>query len=205
MLSCIQFGYFMEGQTTVTIGVYIDSTGGAPDAASLRLVRSFDVTTVNAVGQMQVQTVSADIPFEIDFDKDRETLVVMMTTPVMSEGFVRGGGQFNSAVKGTTGETYVGDCSGGYMTYADYVASNPSIKGYNENAQWYVRLHGLSDDDGDNDKDGDSDDSLSSGAIAGISIGVIAGVVAVGAIAYFLVFKKAKSSTSAPLITDDKI
>jgi hypothetical protein len=80
---------------------------------------------------MQVQTVSADTIFELDFDKDHDTLAVMM-----------GGGQFNSTVKGTTGETYVGDCAGGFMTYSDYVESNTAIKGYNENAQWYVRLHG---------------------------------------------------------------
>lgn len=210
LLSCIQFGYFMEGQTTVTLGVYIDSTGGAPDAASLRLVKSFDVTTINAVGQMQVQTVSADTPVEIDFDDNSETLVVIMTTPVMSEGFIKGGGQFNSAVKGTTGQTYVGDCSGGYMTYEAFVQSNPSIKGYNENAQWYVRLHGANDDsvvdDDDKDKDSeDDDDSLSSGAIAGISIGVIAGVAALGAVGYLIYSKRAKSSTSTPLIADPKI
>jgi hypothetical protein len=220
LLSCIQFGYFMEGQTTVTIGVYIDSTGGAPDAASLRLVQSLDVTTVNAAGQMQVQTVSADTPFEIAFEKSTETLVVMMTTPVMSEGFIKGGGQFNSAVKGTTGETYVGDCAGGFMTYSDYVESNTAIKGYNENAQWYVRLHGTamtgsraptgqptSNPTSANKKNSNNDDndSLSAGAIAGISIGVIVGAVVIGAIAYFVFAKKAKSSTSAPLIGDSRI
>lgn len=203
LLTCIQFGYFMEGQTTVTLGVYIDKTGGAPDAASLRLVKSFDVTTINAVGQMQVQTVSSDTPIDIDLD-DGETLVVIMTTPVMSEGFIRGGGQYNSAVKDTT---YVGDCSGGYMTYASYVQNTPSIKGYNQYAQWYVRLHGANDEvfDDDKDKDSEDDDSLSTGAIAGISIGVIAGVAALGAVGYLIYSKKAKSSTSVPLISDPKI
>ena len=36
-VSCIQFGYFMTGQTIVTLSVYIDSTGGEPDWASMRL------------------------------------------------------------------------------------------------------------------------------------------------------------------------
>jgi hypothetical protein len=196
-LSCIQFGYFMEGQTTVTLGVYIDSTGGAPDAASLRLVKSFDVTTINAVGQMQVQTVSPDSPINIDFESDSETLVVIMTTPVMSEGYIKGGGQSNSVVIGTTAQTYVGDCAGGYMAYSDYTASNP-------NTQWYVRVHGSNSDDNDDDgngKNSEDDDSLSGGAIAGISIGVIAAVAALGGVGFFLYSRSKRAEIlNAPLI-----
>jgi hypothetical protein len=145
-----------------------------------------DVTTVNAVGQMQLQTVSTDTPFQLDFDKDHETLAVMM-----------GGGQFNSTVKGTTGETYVGDCAGGFMTYSDYVESNTAIKGYNENAQWYVRLHGSNEDKKYCE---DDDDSLSDGAIARISVGVIVGFLALGGLAYFFISRSRNDQNlNAPL------
>lgn len=205
LLSCIQFGYFMNGKTTVEINVYIDKTGGDPDAASFRLLRSFSVDTINACGQFQVQTVSTDDPIDIDFESKKETLVIEMKTQVMSEGSIKGGGQFNTAVKDTTGQTYVGDCNGGYMTYASYVKSQPSIAGYNEYAQWYVRLHGVNGESIDKDSEDDDDDGLSSGAIAGISIGVIVGVVALGGIGYFIFSKSNKGSISSPLISDSKI
>lgn len=199
LLSCIQFGYFMNGKTTVEINVYIDKTGGDPDAASFRLLKSFSVDTINACGQFQVQTVSTDIPIDVDFESKKETLVIEMKTPVMSEGSIKGGGQFNTEVKNTVGQTYVGDCNGGYMTYASYVKSNPSIKGYNEYAQWYVRLHGANGEPIETDSNDDDDDGLSSGAIAGISIGVIVGVIALGGIGFFLYSKKSKSELNDPL------
>jgi hypothetical protein len=213
-LSCLQFGYFMEGQTTVTMGVYIDSTGGAPDAASLRLVKSFDVTTINAVGQMQVQTASADSSINIQFDSATETLVVIMSAPVMSEGYLKGGGQINANVVGTTGETYVGDCAGGYIAYSDFMANNPSY----QNTQWYLRLHGnpyvavasasptpSPTSEAKKNSGDDDDNSLSTGTIAGISVGVIVGVIVLAAVGYFVFVKKGKSSTSAPLISDSRI
>jgi len=200
LLSCVQFGYYMQGKTTVEINVYIDKTGGDPDAASFRLLRSFSVDTINACGQFQVQTVSTDDPIDIDFESNKETLVIEMKTPVMSEGSIKGGGQFNSAVKDTTGQTYVGDCNGGYMSYASYVKSHSSIKGYNEYAQWYVRLHGVEGQPIEKNSSDDDDDGLSSGAIAGISIGVIVGVVALGGIGYFVFSKNRKSEFNDPLI-----
>jgi Zn-dependent metalloprotease len=202
LISCIQFGYFMNGKTTVDINVYIDKSGGAPDTASFRLLKSFSVDTINACGQFQVQTVSTDVPIEVDFQSKKETLVIEMKTQVMSEGSIKGGGQFNFTVKDTT-QTYVGDCSGGYMSYASYVEDNPSIAGYNEYAQWYVRLHGTNGEPIEKNSS-DDDDGLSSGAIAGISIGVIVGVIALGGIGYF-VFAKKKGNLSSPLISDSKI
>jgi len=198
-LSCIQFAYFMEGRTNVTIDVYIDTTGGAPDYASMELVHSFSAVTINAVGQLQVQTVSAEEEIPIKFGNSKETLVIVLTTPVMDEGFITGGGQENSNVIGTTGETYVGGkCREDFESFYDY-ANDHGMSVIAEN-QWYVRVHGT-----DKHSNGDDDDSLSTGAVVGISIA--AGVVGLGllaAVAHFVfgVGAAAKSGTMSEPIMD---
>jgi hypothetical protein len=103
-MSCIQFGYFMEGQTDVTLGLYIDTTGGDPDWDSMVLIGETTVTTINAVGQFQVQTVSFPDTVPVSFSNAAETLVIVMTVPLLSEGFILGGGAANEDVINTLGE-----------------------------------------------------------------------------------------------------
>ena len=105
-LSCIQFGYFMEGQTEVTLGLYIDTTGGDPDWESMELIGEVVVTTINAVGQFQVQTVTFPDAVPVAFSNTEETLVLVMTVPVMSEGFILGGGAANEDVVNTPGNLF---------------------------------------------------------------------------------------------------
>jgi hypothetical protein len=175
-ISCIQFGYFMMGKTNVTLDVYIDSNGGDPDYASMRHVHSMSTMTINAVGNMQVQTLSAESPVKLAFNNSDETLVIVIRMPYMSQGFINGGGQFNDQ-----GVTYVGGtCKTGFQKYSDYKA------GHTE--QWYVRVYGPSSSD--NTSQGDDKSSLSGGAIAGIVIAV----VVVVAVAGFVIFRRVKSN-----------
>ena len=93
----------MEGQTEVTLGLYIDTTGGDPDWESMELIGEVVVTTINAVGQFQVQTVTFPDAVPVAFSNTEETLVLVMTVPVMSEGFILGGGAANEDVVNTPG------------------------------------------------------------------------------------------------------
>lgn len=108
---------------------------GDPNYDSLHLLASKDVTTVNANNHMQVQTVSLDTPLVLPFNTSLQTVVVVMTAPVMSEGFISGGGQVNTDVTvygRPTGQTFVGgECM------STLLPSNSTV-------QWYVRLQGSS-------------------------------------------------------------
>jgi hypothetical protein len=187
-LSCIQFGYFMEGQTYATLQIYVDTNGGSPDWASMNLVSEINVTTINAVGTFQVQTATFSTPVTVDFNSGVETLVVVLATPYMSEGFITGGGTSNGDVVNTLGETYVyGDCMTEWAPFFDYANNNGNS--INAENQWFVRVHGSgtaypSSDDG-------SDNGLSTGAIIGISVAAsVVGLAAIGAALYFFVFAK---------------
>lgn len=133
-LTCIQFGYIMLGQTNATLDIYIDVDGGEPNVDSLVHLKSQEFLTVNANMHMQVQTVTFDQPVLLPFNKSDQTLVVVLTTPFMEQGFMSGGGQVNDAVRQVegvaVGQTYLsGDCLN------DFKPSNSST-------QWYIRLHG---------------------------------------------------------------
>lgn len=108
---------------------------GDPDLASLQLQRSQQVTTINANYHMQVQTVTLDTPLRLMFNKSYQTLVVVMTAPVMVDGYISGGGLVNEDVDvygRPTGQTFVG---GGCMS---------ELQSSNSSTQWYVRLQGTS-------------------------------------------------------------
>jgi len=197
-ISCIQFGYFMMGQTNVSVSAYVDKTGGVPDKASLELIYQFETHSINAYGNMQVQTESTERPVPVTFSNKDETLVIILSAPAMSEGYLYGGGQVNAAAVGTIGQTYIGGgCDTEYHNFYDLCTQN-NLTQYANN-QWYVRVHATSTTTPDGDE-GDSDDGLSGGAIAGIVIGVIAGVAVVGVLIYFIVVKMRGSQLDKPLL-----
>ena len=136
---------------------------GKPDLDSMVLIASKDVTTVNANYHMQVQTLSFDSPVTLPFNHSSQTLVVVMTTTVMAEGFIGGGGQVNEDVNVygvPTGQTFVGG-----VCMPDLIASNSSI-------QWYVRLQGTSTYlPGGSASDGFDDNEVIAAIVAGCVIG----------------------------------
>lgn len=183
----------MRGQTDINIDVYIDSNGGVPDYASMRHVHNYVVTTINAYGGMQVQTVS-DAPYDIDFKNDQETLVVVLTFPHMTEGAIFAGGIVDGSVLGTSATTFVGGaCRDYFEPYSDYAAS----QGYSvySNNQIYVRVHGTS-----STSTSSEDSSLSGGAVAGIVIAalVVAGIAAFVAVRTFSRSPKDQSLNKSP-------
>jgi hypothetical protein len=198
-LSCVQFGYWMMGSTPTTLSVYIDNDGGVPDAVNMQLLYTFPVTTVNAVGQMQVQTVTANGSIPINFDNAVQTLVVVLTVPAMSEGLMQGGGQWNEEVVGTSGETYVGgDCREGFVTYSEFALGLGQVP-YDAATQWYVRLHSVPKTSKNSN---DDDSSLSTGAVIGISIAAaVVGIAVIGGIVYCIFFSASKTAEiNSPLV-----
>lgn len=199
-VSCIQFGYFMNGQTEVTLSLYMDANGGEPDD-DMELVGSINVTTINAVGQFQVQTASFPEPVDVVFESDSSTLVVVLSTPAMAEGFVIGGGAANAEVVETIGDTFVGgSCMAEWTAYYDYANANDMAS--TANNQWYVKLHasetGGSDSgssDGDDDKLG-----LSDGELAGVVVGSIAGIGILGVAGYFVYSSFFATASKTPLL-----
>lgn len=196
-VSCIQFGYYMMSVTDVVLEVYIDRTGGEPDTDSLELVATKTVRTYNAYDRMQVQTADFD-DVAINFNSATETLVVMMTIPIMTEGAIAGGGEMNLAVAGTNKETYVGGkCMPGVIQkYSEWAVANGASEINEVIPQWYVRVSGTSaSSPSDTDSSDDDDDSLSSGQLAYVitSAVVVLGLIAVVA---FLLVSRASSSAS---------
>jgi hypothetical protein len=118
------------------LSLSLTPSAGDPNLDSLQLLGSQNITTVNANFHMQVQTVSFDSPISLPFNHSGQTLVVVMTTPLMEEGYIAGGGQVNTDIDvlggQPTGQTFVG---GGCLSELE--VSNSTV-------QWYVRLQGSS-------------------------------------------------------------
>jgi hypothetical protein len=190
-VSCVQFGYYMMSVTDVTVELYIDRSGGEPDAASLELVASNTEQTFNAYNRMQVQTTNFD-DVEIKFNSPTDTLVVMMTIPVMTEGAIAGGGQLNLAVAGTSKETYVGgDCLTDFTKYSEWAVQNGATSIEDVVPQWYVRVSGNSA--ASPSADSSDDDDMSSGEIAAVATTAVVVLGLVAVIAYLLVTRVSKS------------
>lgn len=197
-LSCVQFGYWMMGSTGTTLSVYIDNDGGVPDTTNMQLLYTFPVTTINAVGQMQVQTVTADGAIPINFENEAQTLVVVLNVPLMSEGLMQGGGQWNEEVVGTFGETYVsGGCMTGFVSYSEFALGLGQVP-YDAATQWYVRLHSVPKTSKNSN---DDDSSLSTGALIGISIAAaVAGIAIIAGVVYCIFFRGSKNEMHSPLV-----
>ena len=189
-LSCVQFGYYMMSVTDVTIEVFIDRSGGAPDAASMELVTSETVTTFNAYNNMQVQTVDFD-NVAINFGSDTETLVIVMTIPYLTEGLIAGGGQINLGNAGTNQGTFVGGtCLSDYQEYSEWALENGITETTEVASQWYVHVSGTSASTSSSDED----DDLSGGEIAFAITSVIIVVGLIAVVAYLLVTRPAREA-----------
>jgi hypothetical protein len=193
-VSCIQFGYFMNGQVDVTLSLYMDSDGGEPDDA-MALLGSMTVTSINAVGQFQVQTASFLNAVEVRYANAASTLVVVMSTPAMAQGSIVAGGTPSPELVDTIGDTYVGgDCVTGYQSYFEYANSTVGLDTKASN-QWFVKLSASTAAFPSSSSSND-DDELSDGAIAGIAVGALAGLAIIGVAAYCLVKSMAGSSAA---------
>mmetsp|Transcript_25457 Transcript_25457/g.42907 ORF Transcript_25457/g.42907 Transcript_25457/m.42907 type:complete len:906 (+) Transcript_25457:32-2749(+) len=193
-VSCVQFGYYMMSVADVTVELYIDRTGGEPDEASLELVASNTEQTFNAYNNMQVQTTNFD-DVAINFNSPTDTLVVMMTIPVMTQGAIAGGGQMNLGVAGTSRETYVGGaCLTDLTKYSEWAVQNGATAIDEVIPQWYVRVSGTSAATPSSDSSGDDDDDMTGGQIAAVVITVVVVLGLVAVIAYLLVTRVSKSS-----------
>lgn len=65
------------------------------------------MTTINAVGQFQMQTATFIEELKVSFNNSAETIVVVMKTPVMSEGNIYGGAAVNGDVVDTVGNELI--------------------------------------------------------------------------------------------------
>lgn len=142
-ISCIEFAYRSLGQEELTLSLYVDSTGGAPDLESMTLLGNITVHSKNSDLFPQLQTLSFENPVPIHFPNNDATLVVTLSVS-LTAGVILPGSQDNDAIKNTNKVTYLsGDCmvGGAFEAYDDSV--------------WYVKLTGTSD--GGSDDDGDDD------------------------------------------------
>jgi hypothetical protein len=189
-VSCVQFGYYMMSVTDVTIEIFVDRSGGAPDVASMDLVASKTVTTFNSYDHMQVQTTDFDnIP--LNFGSDSETLVVVMTIPYMSEGAISGGGQINIGNAGTDQGTFVGgSCMTDYQEYSTWATQNGITAADEVAAQWYVHVSGTSTSTSSDEDDND----LSNGEVAFVATSAVVVIGLVAVVAYLLVTRPSKNS-----------
>jgi hypothetical protein len=140
-VGCIEFGYSSSADAgaEVSISVYIDTDGGAPDRDNMELVYTYDAfTTINddtvLMGQV---TSSSDV--DIVFASSVATLVVVMNHP--NDADILGQGQYNPAANPDTDSVQTwtdGTCLAGPITLVD---SNPTydISEYDP-YQWQVQV-----------------------------------------------------------------
>jgi hypothetical protein len=191
-VSCVQFGYYMMSVADVTIELYVDSSGGAPDAASMQLVASGTAQTFNAYDRMQVQTMNFD-NVAINFGSATDTLVVVMTLPLMQEGAIAAGGQLSLQAAGTDQQTYVGGaCLEDFTSYAQWAVDNGATAIDEVVPQWYVRVSGNSAASPSSDTSNDDDD-MSGGQIAAVATTAAVVLALVAAVAYLLVTRVSKT------------
>lgn len=195
-VSCVQIGYYMMSVADVTVELFVDRTGGEPDTASLELVASNSLRTINAYNRMQVQTTNFD-NVAINFNSATDTLVVVMTIPVMTQGAIAGGGQLNLGVAGTSKETYVGgDCLADFTRYSEWAVSSGATEIDEVIPQWYVRVSGTSAAS-PSAAGGSDDDDMTGGEIAAVAVTVVVVLALVAVIAYLLVTRASKSEDAS--------
>lgn len=189
-LSCVEFLVGSgSGANDIIVSVYIDKTGGIPDAESFSLVKRFHVKVPNSDKQNMILTTSDDSSSKVLFTNPLETLVVVMEFIVKANntfsfrGFVNQE-VYDYAVKKDTESipldlhTYVtGPCVNGVYSSVLSHASDINDLSYFDISQWYVKLTASTTSNDNYNKNNhnndDSNDDLSDKDIAGLFILII--------------------------------
>ena len=147
-IECVEFAYILQGYATFTVRLFIDSTGGAPDIASMTQVGSGMTGSLSSSSKAtQLASVSPTSPIHIDLPDTTATVVVAFSLDSLvldNDGLFYARGQYNPSAVNTYKETYgSGPCNNGDETiirpntvYNEAYSWASSLDNY----QWYVQL-----------------------------------------------------------------
>lgn len=165
----------------VTISVYIDKTGGFPDAESFQLVKSKIISSPNSknLADYMILTTSDESVTKIQFENEIETLVVVMEYQITSNisrvtPFGHANDKFNSYLANNADSSIPSDLFT-YVTapcmkgiYSSVYSHHGTPLMSSDITQWYVRLTGSSTNNHQHRNHSNDDDSISKQDIAGI-------------------------------------
>lgn len=137
--SCLDFALANQGQITpVTLTVYLDSDGGEPNREGLQTVATYSTDVPNSGSKLQMLSVSGKTIHTADlFTSAEQTLVIVVTIPSLSEGFMNAAGLANPDATGTSAATYWSAPNCGYPEFVNYESK------FNSNLQWYAGFFSL--------------------------------------------------------------
>jgi hypothetical protein len=145
VLECIEFAYLLDsGSASFTIKVFIDSSGGTPDFASMTQVGSDMPASVSFnTGETELASVTPAEAILVTLPSTSASVVVALTVDTKpSEGYFWGRGRYNPSAVGTHKETFLsGQCygGGGYINTATFFNAAFGTS-YMDNYQWYVHM-----------------------------------------------------------------
>eukprot|EP00341_Mesodinium_pulex_P004758 CAMPEP_0116924236 /NCGR_PEP_ID=MMETSP0467-20121206/23375_1 /TAXON_ID=283647 /ORGANISM="Mesodinium pulex, Strain SPMC105" /LENGTH=801 /DNA_ID=CAMNT_0004602995 /DNA_START=19 /DNA_END=2424 /DNA_ORIENTATION=- len=136
--SCLDFAMTNQGQNLpVSLSVYVDTDGGAPTASSFVPVANYTANVPNSGAKLQMLSVTGEqINLADYFKSEEQTLVLVLTIPELTEGYMKAAGLVNEEVSGTTAATYWSGPNCGYPDFYNYEEKFGSAM------QWYAGVFG---------------------------------------------------------------